>query len=154
MISIYLFTNGISGMYVGWIPDAYGRKKTLLWSFGGSLLFQLRMVVFPNYWIRNLCYFGLAMMNVKNGCAFAWLFETSGTKNKQFVSTLVNAYDRSTLFCFGFVVLFVQRWWAAVALWYLILGILAWLTILLLIPESPNWLMINNRNDEAIDNLN
>ena len=33
-------------------------------------------------------------------------------------------------------------------------GCLAWLTILFLIPESPKWHMMNNRDEEAIKNLN
>jgi MFS family permease len=40
MVSLYLLTNGISGMYVGWMPDFYGRKATIVYSLGASLLIQ------------------------------------------------------------------------------------------------------------------
>jgi hypothetical protein len=94
------------------------------------------------------------MCNVKNGCAIAWLNELSGPKNALFCSTAVNAFDRSTLFVYGFMIFFVKRYWALAPLFYFGIGVMAWLTILFLIPESPSWHMFNDRNEEAIKNLN
>ena len=38
MIGMYLLVNGVSGMYVGWMPDFYGRKATILYALAASLL--------------------------------------------------------------------------------------------------------------------
>lgn len=82
MISSYFLTNGVSGLYVGWVPDFYGRRQTLIYSLGASLSFQMLLVFHQNYYTRIIAYIGMALCNVKNGCAFAWLFEMSGAKNK------------------------------------------------------------------------
>ena len=37
MIGMYLLVNGVSGMYVGWMPDFYGRKATILYALAASL---------------------------------------------------------------------------------------------------------------------
>lgn len=37
---------------------------------------------------------------------------------------------------------------------YVLVGFSAWLVIYNLMPESPNWLMMNNRTKEAIESLN
>jgi len=71
-------------------------------------------------------------------------------KNKVFVTTVMNVFDRSTLFVMGFFLLFLTRWWLVIAMFYWILGVIAWLLIYYKLPESPLWLVMNNRNKEAI----
>lgn len=144
---MYFGTNGLSGMYVGWMPDFYGRRKTLLYSLAGCLLFQFLLLIGPFYWFRIFCYVCLALCNVKNGCSYAYLFETSGASNKLFVGNTVNAFDRSTEFWLGFIIIFFSRWWIVVGSVYWLLGIAAWIIIYFCMPESPNWHMMNNRNE-------
>jgi MFS family permease len=39
MVSCYFLSNGIVGFYVGWIPDYFGRKTTVLYALGTTLFF-------------------------------------------------------------------------------------------------------------------
>lgn len=141
-------------MFVGWIPDAFGRKKTVLYSMGASLLIQVIFVLCQNHEFRYICYFCLAMCNVKNGCSYVWAFELAGAKNKMFVTTVMNVIDRGTLVVYALFMLFVSRWYFVLVSFYWVLGMLAWIVIYFVLPESPLWHVMNNRNEQAIDNLN
>lgn len=154
MASLYFLTNGISGMYVGWMPDFYGRKTTILYSLGASLLVQAVFMFNQSHMMRYICFFLLALCNVKNGCAYVWAFEMAGAPNKVFVTTIMNAFDRVTLFVMAFTMLVVARWWLVVVMFYWTLGLIAWCVVYFKIPESPLWHVMNSRNDEAIDVLN
>lgn len=112
------------------------------------------MVFIKNWHTRVICYIGLALCNVKNGCAFAWLFEMSGAKNKPFVTMTVNAFDRSSLFILGFTIVFISRWWVIIASIYITLGIISWLLIFFVLPESPMWLLCQDRKVECLNSLN
>lgn len=103
---------------------------------------------------RYLCFFMLALCNVKNGCSYVWAFEIAGSKNKAFITTVINVFDRSTLLILGFFLIFLTRWWVVIALFYWTLGAIAWMTIYFIIPESPLWHVMNNRNEQAIAILN
>lgn len=154
MMGVYLLTNGVSGMYVGWIPDFYGRKTTIVRSLGASLLIQLVFMFDKSHLMRYICFFALALCNVKNGCSYVWAYEQSGAKNKMFVTVVMNAFDRVTLFVMGFFLIFLTRWWMVIVGTYWLAGALALYIAYYYIPESPLWLVMNNRNEEAIANLN
>ena len=141
-------------MYVGWIPDWYGRRKTVLYTFAASLSIQLMFMFNKHHLMRAFCFFLLALCNVKNGCTYVWAFELAGLKHKMFVTTVINAFDRSTLFVMGFFLLFITRYWLVIALFYWTLGVIAFLLAYFYLPESPLWLVMNNHSDEAIAILN
>jgi MFS family permease len=145
MIGVYLFVNAILGFYIGWIPDYYGRKKTLIVSLSMSLAFQVTYAFWHNHAVRWILFACFAMCNVKNGCSYVWAFEIAGPKYKAFVTTFINVWDRSTFTILGIFGTFVSRYWLHVVFFYFCLGCLSLLTIVFLVPESPTWLMNNNR---------
>lgn len=104
--------------------------------------------------MRYICFFLLALCNVKNGCSYVWAFEMAGAQNKVFVTTMMNAFDRFTLAVMAFILIFVARWWIVIVMFYWILGVIGWLIIYFKVPESPLWHVMNSRNSEAIDILN
>jgi hypothetical protein len=62
----------------------------------------------------------------------------------------MNAFDRSTLFVTGFFLVFITRWWLVIAMFYWTVGVFAFVLAYFYLPESPLWLVMNNRNAEAI----
>lgn len=38
MSTIYNLTNAVAGLYIGWVPDHYGRKTTVVCALGAQLL--------------------------------------------------------------------------------------------------------------------
>jgi MFS family permease len=154
MGTMYGFTNGIAGLYVGWVPDYYGRKTTVLITHGAALVIQLIFMLAHNPLVRYLCIFLFAFTNVKNGCCYVLALEMSDNKHKAFVTTTMNVFERGTLLIIAIFLIFVARWWQVVAMTYWVLGVIAWVVIYLKVPESPLWLVMNTYNDEAIDALN
>lgn len=50
--------------------------------------------------------------------------------------------------------LFISRNWFYLQLFMTSIGTLSFLIVLLLVPESPKWLLINGRKQEAVEALN
>jgi|LauGreDrversion4_2_1035121.scaffolds.fasta_scaffold240266_1 inner membrane protein involved in colicin E2 resistance len=50
--------------------------------------------------------------------------------------------------------LFISRNWFYLYLFMTSIGTLSFLIVLLLVPESPKWLLINGRKQEAVEALN
>ena len=79
--------------------------------------------------VRALCFFLFALTNVKNGCCYVWAFEVCGNSNKLFVTTVMNVFDRMTLFVMGFFLLFLTRSWFIIAGTYWLIGVIALMLI-------------------------
>lgn len=85
---------------------------------------------------------------------YAWNFELCEEKYKAFVNVTMNAFDRVTMFVLCFFLIFLTRWWVVIAMVYWALAATAFLVICFMVPESPNWHIMNNRKDKAIAILN
>lgn len=112
------------------------------------------MIACADWGTRIFCFVCIALCNVKNGAAMVYTAEVVGAKNAKFAQLCINVFDRSTLFILGFLVIFLSRWWLVITGTYVLVGLSTWFVIYNLMPESPNWLMMNNRREEAIASLN
>jgi MFS family permease len=153
ILSVYLLALGISGMSFAWIPDYCGRKKTVLISFGFSLLFQLLAIFINNFYFRMACFACMGACCIKNGTSYAWLFEMVESRHKPIVCSIVNAFDTMTLFFVGFYVIFISRHWLPLYAFYTVIGGVSWL-VLFFVPESPQWYLQSGQKDKAIEAFN
>jgi MFS family permease len=151
---MYGFVNGVAGLYVGWLPDFYGRKTTILAAGGAALLIQLVFMLTRSPVVRYLCIFLFAITNVKNGCCYVLALEMTDAGHKAFVTTTMNVFERATLLMIAIFLIFFGRWWQVIAWTYWSVGVLALAVVYFKVPESPLWFVMNNRNTEAIDILN
>jgi hypothetical protein len=75
------------------------------------------------------------------------------TKNKSSAVTVMNMFDSSTMVIFGIYVLFISKNWFYIEIATFILSILSFIGILIVMPESPKWLLINGKQKEAHESL-
>lgn len=75
------------------------------------------------------------------------------TRTKSSAVTALNMYNSASMVVFGFYILFISRDWAGLMLLMYVLSIIAFAVICFVLPESPKFLLINNRASEAHESL-
>lgn len=82
------------------------------------------------------------------------LFELNQTKHKTTVISLLNAFDYSSMGMSCLFYLLISRNWFWLYACLTLTGTLSYFLAMLLVPESPKWLLYAGRKSEAIDVLN
>ncbi len=67
------------------------------------------------------------------------------TKNKSSAVTAMNMLDSFTMVGFGLYVLFISKNWLYIEIATYFLSILSFVGILIVMPESPKWFLINGK---------
>ena len=96
----------------------------------------------------------LGSMMIKNSLAYIWGFEISHSSHKKISSSIINMFDFANAAVAGGFFLFVSNDWFELYLPWVGMSVCAYLVILLFCPESPKWLLMQGRTEEAIESLN
>ena len=75
-------------------------------------------------------------------------------KDKSIANTSLNSFDNATGLLGGLYFLFMSKHWFPLALFFFILGTIAYLILIFFCPESPKWLLLQDRREDAIKALN
>ena len=121
---------------------------------GLHLLAQYVIIFCPFFWVRCLGYLCVGICNLKNSTSFAWLIEFMETSNKMIASTAINGFDFTTLIFVGFYFLYFSKSWFGLFLFHVLLNTVCWLILAWIAPESPKWLLVKNKKEEAIQAFN
>ena len=135
------------------IPDRIGRKKSVIGGMAVSIAAQIVMMFMPSLLARSIGFFVMGFANLKNSQSYVWASECVPLERRSRVFTFINFADALPTIITGLFYLLVARDWftiyainIAVSLSALLLGLVC--------PESPRWLLYNNRRSEAIEALN
>ncbi|XP_071957175.1 organic cation transporter protein-like [Antedon mediterranea] len=146
--SSFLFGYFFGSIIFGAICDYFGRKRGIILAILLRILTGVAMSLAPSYWFYFVC-------RVANGClniglfisVFVYVNEFVAPSKRAFISAMANVY-----FCVGFLILaflayFIRAWRTL----YLVVSICPGLLLLVyfFIPESPRWLLLQNRQEEA-----
>lgn len=137
------------------LPQQIGRKKSMtpvlllylvasnLTVYGGSLS------------LKKIGFFIQGLLHIKITLSYTHLLEmVPDDASKAICSTVVNAFDAVTLGIQGFVYMYVVADAVKFIEFMNIVGTIAILSYILIVPESPKWLFLNGQRKEAIKNLN
>ena len=96
----------------------------------------------------------LGMTMVKNSLCYVWLFEYMAKENKSSACSFINFVDwmQPLIACWFFMK--INADWYPFFMGYTIIGIVSFLLITFLCPESPKWLLLQGKTKEAINVLN
>ena len=104
--------------------------------------------------VRGLCFGVIGMCSTaKNSITYVWLSECVPKHYKSRAYTSINILDAVSIGVFCAYVSYIDQNWLTINL--IVLG-LAYVAVFLafLCPESPRWLLVNGRREEAIRTLN
>ena len=152
IISAYYIGFAIGGLFFAF-PDKYGRKKSLIFGQVLNCISQTVMIYVPNYWIR-FAMFGLAgLSQIKNSVSYVWLSECTSKPFKTRAFTIINIIDALPILLYCLYFMFIGKNWMYLSLLFCILSYIA-LFAAFICPESPRWLLVNGRTEDAIVELN
>ena len=111
------------------------------------------MLFVSNFIVRTVCFFVMGFSNLKNSQSYVWASEVVPFKRRASAYTIVNVVDAMPTVITGLFYLLVQRNWFTI---YAINVAISYSALFLAFfcPESPRWLILNNKQSEAIDALN
>lgn len=94
-----------------------------------------------NYWAK---FFGFGLMGAclqKNIICYTWFYEIVESHHKSLACSLINMFDVATVGVISAYFLFVSQNWFWLFMPMTLLHTMAFIIILLFIPESPRWLI-------------
>ena len=152
--SVYLFACCVGGLALSAVPDRLGRKNTFLLFGTINALAQLAALYANNYWARLLAMGTMGFFYVKNTVCYNWMYELTEHRHLALDNAVINVWDSSNGIVLCSFYLLVSRDWLPIYSFYVYAGCLALLVQGAFLPESPRFLLINGRKQEAVAALN
>ena len=152
MYSLFFFGRLSCGVLAP-IPDKIGRKKSVMLSVGLSLLAQSVLVAYQSILVCSVCMFLLGFSSIKNSQTYVWSTDCVPLRRRPDVITIINIIDALPALTLGIWFLFFGNHWLTYALVMLAINYSAFI-LGIFCPESPRWLLLNDRKAEAIEEIN
>jgi len=108
---VYMVFVGVGALCMSWLPDKYGRRKTLIICGLITIPAQVVMLYYPTYYSRLVCYCLLAFFYVHNTVCFNYMFELTEAKYVPSVLTLITVWDELIVGLVNFIYLTFQTDW-------------------------------------------
>ena len=152
MITAYYIGFALGGLFFS-MPDKYGRKLSVIFGLVITCVAQIIMLYYPNYWIRMGTFFMMGLSQIKNSVSYVWLSESVPLPKKSMAIISISLFDAIPMAVTCLYFMYISRDWFYLSFFMLILSILATVCAFIC-PESPRWLLVNGRKEEAIKALN
>jgi len=154
MLTLFFVGFAIGGLVMYPLPDKYGRRKSMLFDYALNLICQIGVLAIPQYSTRAFLFGGIGFFQIKNSLSYVWLFESVPSRHKTIACTLINSFDAIPYIVICVYFDHMSSNWLPLQVFMTSLGVLAYVFILLAMPESPRWHLIKGNKEEAIDSLN
>ena len=115
---------------------------------------QFTIVLVPVYSVRLAGFALMGFCQLKNNMCYVWFFELLETKHKSVSVGFLNAIDSITLTISCLYYLYWNKNWYYLCFAFTLIGAVSHVFMILFAPESPKWLLANNRKPEAISAFN
>ena len=106
-----------------------------------------------SYWIRLASYVFMGVCQLKNGVLLTYGFEICTQETKSLHCSIINSVDMTVVSLMNFYVLYISKNWKPFFLIMTWLGVIACTVFVAFAPESPKWLLIEGRTQEAMTEL-
>jgi MFS family permease len=153
MMMTFFFIGVILNSLYAHIPDRIGRRKSVIYGTGVSLVGQTIMVFCSNFTLRTLGFFILGLSQIKASQSYVWCSECVPLSSRSRVFTIINIFDASPMVVTCTWFMFVESDWYLLNLIMLSISYVAF-ALAFLCPESPRWLLVNGMKEQAIEAFN
>ena len=92
----------------------------------------------------------LGVTMVKNSLCYVWLFEYLMKRHKSTACSFINLVDWSQPFLACWFFMSMKADWYPLFEGYTVVGVISFVLITVLCPESPKWLLLQGQTKEAI----
>lgn len=145
---------GIGALCISWLPDKYGRRKTLIICGMITTPAQVVMLYCPNFYVRFVCYCLLAFFYIHNTMCFNYMFELTEAKYVPSVLSFITVWDTLIVSIVNFSYLTFTNDWQPPFAFFTWFGAICIFLQILIIPDSPKFLLLAGRKQEAVNALN
>lgn len=152
--SVFFAGFAIGGGVLSSFPDRIGRKTSMLISGSLHLLTQYIIMFSHVYQTRVIGFFLLGFFQIKNGVSIMWTIELLENRHRNDVICWLNGFDGFTLAMTAFWLVFINKSWWSFFLSFTLLSTVSFVVLMMFAPESPKWLLILDRKEEAIKAFN
>ena len=154
LVVVYGASYALGGILFYHIPDQVGRLPSFRMFSTPSLISQLIVLFVPSYWGKLFGFLLFGLTSTKNSLSYVYLFEFMHSRDKSFACSCINFADVAGSAVAGCFWLFVERDWFPLFFGTVAVSALAYTVVLIVSLESPKWLLMRGRTDEAIKVLN
>lgn len=153
-MTAYFVAFGVAGMLFFKLPDKWGRRKTQAIFGTIHLSMQLTIIFIPDFTVRLICYGVMGACQLKNSGCYGWLHDLLETKHKAVATGFLAGFDSLSLAIIPMYFLYLSKNWFNLFFLLTVMSGISHFTILYFSPESPKWLLVQNREQEAISAFN
>ena len=141
-IMLYFTFFGLGGFIFFPVIDKIGRKSSH-WIFSsGHLLAQSLILFQSSFPARAIGFSIMGFMMAKNSLVYTWTFEFLLKDHKALGSSIVNMLEFATCIIAGIYFLTVSRSVAPLLNFFFVISVTGYVSVSLLVPESPKWLLL------------
>ena len=139
--SFYFFGYAI-GIIFFFLPDMLGRRKTMSIFYPLNLLSCFIAIYSKTLLMKKIGFFMIGLFHVKLSLSQTYLLELVPFSKKNIGITVMIAFDASNLMVACLLFKYLKVDFETILSFYFILGIIAYILFILIIPESPKWLFM------------
>lgn len=152
--SVFFAGFAIGGAVLSHFPDRIGRKTSLMIAGSIHLITQYIIMFSTAYQTRLIGFFLLGLFQIKNGVSIMYTIELLEDKHRNDIICWLNGYDGFTLAITAFWFLYINASWWSFFLTLTLLSTVCFVILMTFAPESPKWLLILDRKQEAVEAFN
>lgn len=148
------FLGFLFGVFFFPLPDAIGRKKTMILMLIPYMVTNAMVAYGDTIFIKTLGMFMQGVLHIRITLSYTHMYELIQEMDKSFCAQIINMADTLAMAFTGIILMLVTRDAVAYIQIVYIITTIGALIYLLLIPESPRWLITHGKHKEGIDALN
>mmetsp|Transcript_5997 Transcript_5997/g.10187 ORF Transcript_5997/g.10187 Transcript_5997/m.10187 type:complete len:304 (+) Transcript_5997:453-1364(+) len=147
-LSLY-FVGYFSGSLLFPFPDVMGRSSVIKYSFFFVILGQVLVIYVNNLTIKGLGFFIHGFFHIRASMCYVMLFELVEDQYKSLTCTILNVVDGFTMGVTCIWFMFVSQDALKFLEYSFWVGTIASVLIIFLTPESPVFLILNDKQSDA-----